>query len=48
MRRSRVSPFTGRSTDVTVVLDMMIHDIDLVLSVVKDGVKEVGPMDFLS
>jgi predicted dehydrogenase len=28
----RVSPFTGRSTDVDVVLDVMIHDLDLVLS----------------
>jgi predicted dehydrogenase len=37
----RVSPFTGRSTDVTVILDVMIHDIDLVLSLVKDRVKEV-------
>jgi predicted dehydrogenase len=28
----RISPFTFRSADVGVVLDMMIHDIDLVLS----------------
>jgi predicted dehydrogenase len=28
----RVSPFTGRSTDVDVVLDLMIHDLDMVLS----------------
>ena len=32
----RMSSFTGRSTDIDVVLDMMIHDIDLTLSVVKD------------
>jgi predicted dehydrogenase len=31
----RISPFRGRGTDVNVVLDMMIHDIDLVLSLVK-------------
>jgi predicted dehydrogenase len=38
----RVSPFTGRSTDVTVTFDVMIHDIDLVLSLVRDRVKEVS------
>ena len=42
----RVSPFTGRSTDVTVVLDIMIHDIDLVLSVVRDRVKDVRAHGF--
>ena len=42
----RVSPFTGRSTDVTVVLDIMIHDIDLVLSIVRDRVKEVRAHGF--
>ncbi|MDR2018501.1 MAG: Gfo/Idh/MocA family oxidoreductase [Syntrophobacterales bacterium] len=42
----RVSPFTGRSTDVTVVLDIMIHDIDLVLSIVKDRVKAVQAHGF--
>ncbi|MGA3174285.1 MAG: Gfo/Idh/MocA family oxidoreductase [Syntrophorhabdales bacterium] len=31
----RISPFTGRSTDIDVVHDLMIHDIDLVLSLVK-------------
>ena len=30
----RASGFTGRSTDIGVVLDLMIHDIDLVLSLV--------------
>ncbi len=42
----RASPFTGRSTDVSVVLDVMIHDIDLVLSLVNDGVKEVKATGF--
>ena len=42
----RVSPFTGRSTDVTVTLDLMIHDIDLVLSVAKGKVKEVRAQGF--
>ena len=30
----RISPFTFRSADVGVVMDMMIHDIDIVLSLV--------------
>ncbi len=42
----RASPFTGRSTDVSVVLDVMIHDIDLVLSLVKDRVKDVKVTGF--
>ena len=35
---TRISPFTGRSTDVDVVLDLMIHDLDLVLSVAGNDV----------
>ncbi len=38
----RISPFTGRSTDVDVVLDLMIHDLDLVLSLVHAEVKNVS------
>ena len=37
----RLSVFTPRSLDVDVVLDLMIHDIDVVLSFVKSPVKEV-------
>jgi len=37
----RIAPFTARSTDISVILDLMIHDIDLVLSVVKAGIKEI-------
>jgi len=37
----RMSNFTGRSTDVDVVLDLMIHDIDLTLSMVKEDVTEI-------
>ncbi len=37
----RLSVFTPRSLDVDVVLDLMIHDIDAVLAVVKSPVKEV-------
>lgn len=37
----RLAQFNPRGTDVSVVLDLMIHDIDLVLSVVKSPVREV-------
>jgi predicted dehydrogenase len=37
----RASGFTFRSTDVGVVLDLMIHDIDLVLSMVGSPVRRV-------
>jgi predicted dehydrogenase len=37
----RLSVFTPRSLDVDVVLDLMIHDLDVVLSFVKSPVKEV-------
>lgn len=30
----RLSPYSGRSSDVSVVLDLMIHDLDIVLSMV--------------
>ncbi len=37
----RLSIFTPRSLDVDVVLDLMIHDLDVVLSLTKSAVKEV-------
>jgi predicted dehydrogenase len=37
----RLSVFTPRSLDVDVVLDLMIHDLDIVLSLVGDPVREV-------
>ena len=37
----RLLPFDPRGTDVPVVLDLMIHDIDIVLSVVHSPVKEI-------
>lgn len=40
----RVGPFTGRATDVGVVLDLMIHDIDLALALVRAPVKTVEGM----
>jgi predicted dehydrogenase len=38
---TRVSPLTFRSIDVGVVLDMMIHDIDIVLKLAESKVKRV-------
>ena len=37
----RLSIFTPRSLDVDVVLDLMIHDLDVVLSLVNSPVKEI-------
>lgn len=37
----RLSVFTPRALDVDVVLDLMIHDLDIVLSFVKSPVREV-------
>lgn len=37
----RMSPFPGRGTDVSVVLDLMIHDIDLVLGLVGSPVASI-------
>lgn len=37
----RMNLFTVRGTDVDVVLDLMIHDLDIILSAVKSEVKDV-------
>ncbi|HYV37347.1 MAG TPA: Gfo/Idh/MocA family oxidoreductase [Gemmataceae bacterium] len=37
----RFGVFTGRSTDIGVVLDLMIHDLDLLLALVKSKVVDV-------
>ena len=37
----RLAEFNPRGTDVPVVLDLMIHDLDVILSVVKSKVKNV-------
>ncbi|MEO8146703.1 MAG: Gfo/Idh/MocA family oxidoreductase [Bacteroidia bacterium] len=38
----RLAQFNPRGTDVSVVLDLMIHDIDIVLSIVKSHVKKIS------
>jgi len=37
----RLSPFPARSTDIGVVLDLMIHDLDVVLALVRSPVASV-------
>jgi predicted dehydrogenase len=37
----RLSPFDPRGTDVAVILDLMIHDIDIILNLVRSPVKEI-------
>ena len=37
----RLAPYTSRGTDVPVVLDKMIHDIDILLSLVKVPIKKI-------
>lgn len=41
---SRLSGFSGRSTDIGVVLDLMIHDIDLVLWLVRSPLVQVDAL----
>jgi predicted dehydrogenase len=38
----RLAPFSPRGSDVAVVLDLMIHDIDLLLTLVGSGAKEIS------
>jgi predicted dehydrogenase len=38
----RLAPFSPRGSDVAVVLDLMIHDIDLLLTLVGCGAKEIS------
>jgi predicted dehydrogenase len=37
----RISPYPFRSTDIGVVLDVMIHDIDIILSLARSKIKKV-------
>jgi predicted dehydrogenase len=41
LESARLAPFKQRGTDVNVVLDLMIHDIDLILSIVRSPVVSV-------
>jgi predicted dehydrogenase len=38
---TRLGPFTARALDVSVILDLMIHDIDIILQMVNSKVKKI-------
>lgn len=42
IQTDRLAQFNPRGTDVAVVLDLMIHDIDIILSLVKSEVKNIS------
>jgi predicted dehydrogenase len=41
VRAERLGPYTFRSTDIGVVFDLMIHDLDLILDVVRSPLRRV-------
>ncbi len=41
IQTDRLAQFNPRGTDVAVVLDLMIHDIDIILSLIKSKVKDI-------
>jgi predicted dehydrogenase len=41
IQSDRLAQFNPRGTDVAVVLDLMIHDIDIILSFIKSSVKQI-------
>lgn len=38
----RLAPFNPRATDVNVILDLMIHDIDIILNIIRSDVKSIA------
>jgi predicted dehydrogenase len=43
---TRIAPYVTRGTDVPVVLDLMIHDIDIILSFVRSEVEHISAIGF--
>ena len=41
---TRIAPFKPRGTDVSVILDLMIHDLDLVLAIVDSPIAQVDAL----
>ena len=41
---ARIAPFKPRGTDVSVILDLMIHDLDLVLALVNSPIQSVDAL----
>jgi predicted dehydrogenase len=48
LKISRYAPFKGRATDVDVVQDLMIHDLDLVKMLLKENPIEISSTGFKS
>jgi predicted dehydrogenase len=42
LESTRLAPFTLRATDVSVILDLMIHDIDIILDLIGSPVKQIS------
>jgi predicted dehydrogenase len=42
MESTRLAPFTPRATDVSVILDLMIHDIDIILDLVDSPIRHIS------
>lgn len=40
----RIGPFSRRSTDISVVLDLMIHDLDIILELLPYRIKKIEPI----
>ena len=39
---TRISPFTSRASDVNVIFDLMIHDIDIILDLIDSPIKHIS------
>jgi predicted dehydrogenase len=42
LESTRLAPFTTRSTDVSVILDLMIHDIDIILDLIDSPIEHIS------
>ena len=42
LESTRLAPFTTRATDVSVILDLMIHDIDIILDLVDSPIARIS------
>ena len=40
----RMGPFSSRISDVGVILDLMIHDVDIILSIVNSEIEDISTM----
>jgi predicted dehydrogenase len=39
---TRLAPFTSRSTDISVIMDLMIHDIDIILELIDGPIRHIS------